>query len=127
MHRCWFFLVGEARMNDDYCCIYTYIKHLLLGVMQGYYFRNQTFSGHDLLMRLTFVGVSFLIPFTACMFIGNILYSMIGLKSLQIIGIVLFTTGLVLSSFINSVSIIFVCYFFSLSLPPPLFFYTGFF
>ena len=76
--------------------------------MQNYYLKHDIFLGSkdNLLMQLTIVGALFQVLLSAGIFIGNLIYSTMGHKIAIIIGISLSSSGLIISSFVTTVSIL---------------------
>ncbi|KAI9258806.1 major facilitator superfamily domain-containing protein [Phascolomyces articulosus] len=74
------------------------------GVMQDYYLRTELFPEKNLVMRLTFVGALYDVFFRFCIFLGNILYPIIGFRLVLVFGMTLMVLGLVLSSLVTSIN-----------------------
>ncbi|KAI9257128.1 major facilitator superfamily domain-containing protein [Phascolomyces articulosus] len=71
--------------------------------MQDFYLRNQTFTGQQVEVQLTFAGTLFHVSATICMFVGTTLYPFIGFRALLSIGIFLTMIGLISAGFATEV------------------------
>ncbi|KAI9258808.1 major facilitator superfamily domain-containing protein [Phascolomyces articulosus] len=80
------------------------------GVMQEYYLRAKLFPEENLVMWLTFVGVLFEVFFRFFIFLGNIIYPLIGFKLVLILGITMMVGGLILSSLATSIWQLYLTY-----------------